>query len=90
VRQSAELLEVHISICISSDHLDPLDGDVNILEIAASLPLDPLELSLSVREVAQAVKTTAERHTTAGRRAVRVLVVGIQGSMEVLVKISRS
>jgi hypothetical protein len=63
---------------------------VDILKCAASFPLDPLELSFSVREVAQGVKTAAERHTTAGRRAVRVLVVGIQGSMEVLVTMSRS
>jgi hypothetical protein len=63
---------------------------VDVLKCAASLPLDPLELSLSVREVAQGVQTAAERHTAACRRAVRVLVIGVQGSMKVLVKISQN
>jgi hypothetical protein len=52
-----------------------------ILESAACAPLDALERRIG--EVAQRVDSRAEWYTTASWRAVRVLVVGIERSMEV-------
>lgn len=62
------------------ESLAKFDGG-NVLESAASVPLDPLEISVWV--VAQAVQAATKGHAAARRRAVWVLVVCVEGSMVV-------
>lgn len=58
----------------------------DLLGIAASLPLDPLKSRVLI--VAQAVQARSERHATTCWCTDRVLVVGVESSMEVLDHVS--
>lgn len=62
--------------------------DKNLLEVTAGFPLDSLEDSVLI--VAQAVQARSKRHATTRRCTVRMLVVCVERSMEVLHLVSKS
>lgn len=74
VRQSALLLtECYVSVVLCNVFVPSFELD--LLESTARVPLDSLKSS--VRIVAQSVQAAAKWHSSAGRRPIWVIVVGI-------------